>query len=483
MLGVLNKRPLDILSRGEVEDIHEKTLELLENVGCAFHHKEVLNILEEHGAYVDYEKQIARLPSYLVEEALRKAPHTYRIYDKTQKEYCKFGEGRFVSRLTEGRAYVVDPFKKIQKKATLSDLKRGIMLGEALSNTIMNNANVTPQDVEPPSIRDVYMWKYLFEYASKPVGGAWTFEKDSAIYILKMAEKVAGGKKELRSKPIIRWFMCECTSPLTYSKTALDVLLIYARAGLPIIFAPMVMAGGTGPITLVGDIMQQNAENLAGIVATELINPGTPVTYMSASSILDMKTTLFCYGSPEQALVTLASIQLARNYRLPNAVMANHTDALVPGPQAAFEKAIFNLSSILSGTDEFGGIGFLGEDGFSFEQAIIDDEIAGALLRIAAGFEISEETLAFDIIEKVGPGGNFLTQKHTRDHFKSEQWFPSLINRLRWEEWQAKGSKNIVEKAHERIDELIKKYEPNPLPKDIQKELDEIVKEAEKKLK
>ena len=112
MLGVLNKRPLDILSRGEVEDIHEKTLELLENVGCAFHHKEVLNILEEHGAYVDYEKQIARLPSYLVEEALRKAPHTYRIYDKTQKEYCKFGEGRFVSRLTEGRAYVVDPFKK-----------------------------------------------------------------------------------------------------------------------------------------------------------------------------------------------------------------------------------------------------------------------------------------------------------------------------------------------------------------------------------
>jgi trimethylamine--corrinoid protein Co-methyltransferase len=188
-------------------------------------------------------------------------------------------------------------------------------------------------------------------------------------------------------------------------------------------------------------------------------------------------------GSPEEGLLAAGAVEIARNYGLHAIVFGINTSAKVPGPQACYEKVASGVLPVLAGADIVYGAGSLdGGIAASFEELVIDDEICKALLILAQGIEINDETLALDIIEKVGPGGHYLTEKHTLTHFKKEHFFPELANRDSYEVWKKKGGKELVDVAKEKVRRILKEHWPTPLDKDIQKTIADILKRAEVEL-
>ncbi len=470
----------DLISTDGVRRLHEASLSILEETGVKILEQNALKLLGDNGAEVNHQNNIAKLPSDLVKKSLKKCPSTYRMYGRDGKRYCELGDGKLHTRSNLGRRYVVDAFAGERRPATWKDLEDGIKLIEGLKNVEMTSAPVTPQDIEP-AMRDIYQWYAVFKNSVKPISGPYTYSSLSARFIFKMAETVCGGEKELQERPVVRYFQCESVTPLVYNRTAMEILFEYAKRNLPVVFAPMGMAGGTAPATLAGAVALLNAEILAGITVGQLLCPGLRVSYGSNSSILDMKTAAFANGAPEMGLLAMLLGSLSRYYELPFFAISNVSDALRPDSQASVEKTLSALSAMLAGA-EVGGVGYIGNEAFSYEQAVIDDEILGAVFRIAEGVEISEETLALEVIKSVGPGGNYLKHKHTRDHFRREQWNPEIFNRKRWETWEREGKKTILQRAKERSDQLIASHKVEPLPSEVDRELKIIISAAENQL-
>ncbi len=260
-------------------------------------------------------------------------------------------------------------------------------------------------------------------------------------------------------------------------------MIEFARAGLPIGLGPMAMAGATAPVTLAGAAAQENAEILASLVLCQAIRPETPVTYWGIPHICDPASGLCSFGSPEQGLIAVVMAQLAHRYGLPCGLNVGLADSCLADAQMGLEKGMSLVLGMLAGADIFGHQGIAGADqGASLEQLVIDDEIASMARRVCRGLDVTDETLALDVIERVGPGGEFLSDPHTAQHFRSELWFPTIFGRRRWEEWAAAGGPSKLQAAQERSAELLATHEPKPLPEELGRELDAIVACAEGEL-
>ena len=273
----------------------------------------------------------------------------------------------------------------------------------------------------------------------------------------------------------------EPISPLQLSKEGLDILVEFARTGLPVGFGPMAMTMATAPATLAGTIAQENAEMLAGITISQLLSPGLPVTYWGIPHIMDPATGNISFGSPEQGLMAVAITQIAKWYGFPVGVNVGLTDSKLPDSQNGLERGMTLLLGILAGADIFGHMGIVGADqGASLAELVMNNEMIGYLKRIMRGFEVNKETIAFEVIRRVGVGGHFLEDEHTLRHFKEELWFPSLFDRNNWEIWKGKGGNSIVERAVKKKEEILNEHKIEPLDRDIANRIDEIIKEAKK---
>ena len=293
---------------------------------------------------------------------------------------------------------------------------------------------------------------------------------------MKMASILFG--EEVGERPVT-FGLINPLSPLGYSREMLQALMEYARWRQPVIIATLVMAGSTGPITLAGVLATQNAELLAGVVLTQLIGPGTPVVYGSTSTNIDMKSGALAIGGPELSQMIVAHAQLARHYGLPSRGGGAITDASCPDAQAGFESMLSLMTTVNSGIDfvlHAGGI-LCSYLAFSYEQFVLDDEMCGLVRRFRRGLEISPETLAYDVIAKVGPGGNFLTEMHTVRRCRSEFWQPELCDRGGLEAWMAGGRQDAVARARQRWQQLLAEHEDPPLDETIARQLHTFVEE------
>jgi trimethylamine--corrinoid protein Co-methyltransferase len=289
---------------------------------------------------------------------------------------------------------------------------------------------------------------------------------------IQMASILFGSQDELSRKPRMISILCSLT-PLVYDERMLGAIMEYARAGQPLLISSLGIAGATSPVTLAGTLAVQNAEVLAGIVLTQLIREGTPVVFAGASTGADMQTGVLSSGSPEMAINTAATAQMARFYGLPVRSGGAVCDAKYPDAQASYE----SMMSLL--TARFSGINFVLHSAgilesyncMSYEKFIIDDEMCGMVKRIIHGMEVNPDTLALDVIKAVGPGGHFLDKDHTFDHFKNELYQPKLSNRDDFVSWQASGSPQSVETANKKYKEILETYEAPELPADVDKDL------------
>jgi len=462
-------------------EIHLATLEILERIGVKVPGPKALRILGEAGAHIDIMKKIARIPKYLIEEAIKKAPSGFILFGRDPKYKLRFEDRRVYFSMGGQSVNVLDLETGKRRASTLKDCENFCRLADALENIQHASSSVVrPRDV-PDSVAHVYELFAGFRNTTKTVDGE-IYGQAIAMDGIRMASVVAGGEEELKKRPLLLGFH-NPVSPLQLSEKLTEGLMVYAKYKQPILIAPEAQAGATAPVTLAGLLAQQNAEILSGIAIAELVNPGAPVLYGTVSTIMDMKTGNLAYGAIEAGLINVATAQLAHYYGLPSRGTGGGTESKIPDVQAGFEKAMTLMMAALAGINFiYNAAGTLESTlTASYEQTVIDNEICGMVSRALRGVEISDETLALDVIEAVGPEGQYLDQRHTLEHLKKEHYLPTIISRERRERWERAGSRDLREIAREEAKRILKEHQPEPLDRDVEEDLKKIVKEVEKR--
>lgn len=479
-MRVFTKR-LELLPKEGVEAIKEGALEILEKVGFAYRHEVALKILEEHGAIVDYRRQIAKLPRGLILECLKKAPKQY-IVEPLQGNAVCFGDGS-IKAIMCLEIQFINYGTTERRSGRTEDCVKSITVGNELENVSVVSPFVVPSDV-PVRIADVRAHRLLFTYSLKP-GYAWIYSPESCRYILDMAVAIAGDEDELRGNKIVS-YGAEPTSPLQLSHHAIEILMMMAEYELPISASgAMSLLGGTAPVTIAGALSLHVAEVLAGIVLVNLIDPHSPVSFSTSIHVLDQRTALCSFGAPENTLASLAGIQVAREFGLSCSANVALTDSNLPDFQAGFEKAASTALVLAAGAEGIGQQGIVGADqGASLEQLIIDNEWFSYVNRILKGFEVNPETLALEVIEKVGVGGSFLKERHTLRKMREELWYPNLFNRDDWIGWEKKDRQDLLKKSQAALQRILREnYPPEPVvDRQVVNQLLEIERKAVKDL-
>jgi len=463
--------PLQILTDADVEAIKRGSMRVLSEVGMQVNHPGILKRLrdvglEMSGPNVLFEEKI-------VEDAIRKSTKRYTVHARNPAKSVHVGSGelRFLS--SGGQRWIVDPVNKTRMRPTRSDLRDAIRLGDSLENVNIVGAMAIPDDLPVPG-RAVYIYSELLKNSSKVVF-SWVEHPEEATGVLRLLELVAGGTDALRGKPLT-WYFCEPASPLRFTYESLEILRIFCERGLPVSFGPMVQAGLSGPVTLAGTVMQTNAEILAGVTIAQTLSPGNPVEYGGVCHIADMRSGDISFGSPEQGLMAAAIAQVGRSYGFAVHVNTGLTDAIVPDAQSGIEKATTMAVSALAGAELFGHLGIAGADqGASLDQLVIDNEIAGYVKRLVRGIRVTDETLAVDLIRQTR-SGSYLPTIHTTKHMRSEQWFPALLNRSRWESWIERNGRDLLSIARERKESALTEHQPESLDTALEAKVNTLVK-------
>jgi trimethylamine--corrinoid protein Co-methyltransferase len=470
-----------LLSQQELKAIHETSLRILREVGVVIRHEYVLEQLAEAGAQVDKTKNLVRFKDELVETAVAKAQKQYVLYGRDRSVRARFGYGDMNMISSPGQFAWFDLDSGERRQPLLSDARQAIKVGDALTNITIVGAMVVPVDV-PEAMRDVALTAELLRGSVKPTR-CWPVTRQSSRYVLEMYKAVAGGEQPLRDRPMTEVFL-EPISPLQLPTSGLDVMLEFLECRQPVSIGPMVMASGTGPATLAGTMAQENAEILAGIVTVETIAPGTPVLYGGIPHIMDPRTSICAFGSPEQGLMAIGMAELAHVYGFPVYINVNLTDSKTLDVQAGMEKMGSFVVGMLAGADLFGHAGLIGTDhGASLPWLVVDDEAMGHARRISRGFEVNDETLAGQVIAEVGPAGNFLVHEHTLAHFREQLHIPSpRWTRDTYETWVEKDGRGMGERATDRVRQIMETHETPPLEPALLREIEKIEKAAEKEL-
>ena len=293
--------------------------------------------------------------------------------------------------------------------------------------------------------------------------------------IVAAAAAVAGGSEALRLNPTLLLYS-EPTTPLQHSRTALEKLLLMAEAGLPVVHSPAPMMGGTAPVTLAGGLALGTAEALSGLLIHQLKRRGAPFLFGSGLHHLDMKTSISVYGAPEFQLARLAVADLGRFYGLPTWGYAGHSDSCLFDEQAAVDAGFSTLVALQTGTNLIHDVGYL-EAGLtnSPEMMVFTCEMIRMLRRFQQGIELDSGSLALEVIQAVGPGGNYLAAEHTLEHFR-EYWQPELFSRQRLAAWREEGSRSMGRRVREKTVELMRRAEGSPLPASLAEEVEYILK-------
>jgi trimethylamine--corrinoid protein Co-methyltransferase len=471
----------DVLSPSELERIHEATLTIMEDAGIRFPSEKALDILAQNGCAVDRATQVVKIPRQVVMEAAAQAPSEYVLAGRDPAADLLI-DGKHCYLSNDGSGVFVYDHKTGEKRpSTKQDAATSARFVDALpSLSYYWGPVVTSQDV-PPATKALHDAEAVFTNTSKHFQTVTTVGEKPARYLVEMAAAIAGGVDKLRARPILSFMQC-AVDPLGHDGPNIEANLVAAENGLASGFMPMPLAAGTGPATLAGNLVVQNAEALSGVVLLQLAFPGCPCFIAGAPSVIDLKTGGYTGGAPEDYLLAAASTQLAHFYGLPMAMGTMATGAKEPDWQAAIDGSLSTFASVMSSADMMNGAGLLnGSKILSYPHMVMETEIYGIVQKIAGGIVVDDETLALDVIRKVGASGTYLAEKHTRRHMK-EIWRPTVWDRTSYETWLRDGRKGALEKATEIADDILENYRPEPLPEDVVEELRAIVERADKEL-
>ncbi len=467
--GFKCKKPYEILSSHEVERIHQGSLEVLSETGMTVVHERSLKILEDGGCLVDHNTRRVRFPTNLVEWAISQCPDTFTLKARNPDLSLNLGGETVYFASFPGFTWL-DPDTQERRVATVEDCARLVRLCDALPMVHTLCQPVAHLGDKPPQIELEWVHATELRNTDKTIMG--TAFGGSSKWLVQMVEvtdqQTLGG-------------IC-ISSPLAIPADQAQGILDYAESGNPQLILSGPSKGATGPATMAGTLVLQNAEILGGSVLAQLVNPGCGVMYMGYSTPMDMRYGSMASGAVEVGIMAVATAQLARFYGMPSGVFFPMTDAKIPDPQAIFEKHLQTYLCATAGVNYIMPLGGLDNEGsHSPVQLIIDNEVCRMVGKVLEGIKVDDEHLAIDLIKQVGPPpGNYLKTKHTRDHWQEEYLLSDLVVRENYKAWVSGGSKGIVERAAEVAQHVMNTHEPNPLPPEADRELAKILMAAEK---
>ena len=458
------------LTEGQVQRIHQAALSILERTGVQIEEPEALRLFEEAGATVDRTASRVRIPGALVEDAVDWAPSRVVLAGRDPRWDLEL-EGARVHIGTGGAALkVVDMETGEPRPAVLRDVAELARLVDVLDNVHFYLVPVYPTELDKDVV-DIHTYYTSLSNTSKHVQ-AGVYSVQGIRDTVAMCERIAGGPESLRERPIVSFITSWMVSPLLFATEVSTLLIETCRQRIPVVLSAAPMAGSTAPVTLAGMLAQLTAEQLSGVVLTQLAQRGAPLLLGPIPATADMKTGRYLAGSAEFGLTNAAMAQMAQFYALPIYNSAGMTDAKVPDVQAGFEKAMSAVLAALAGSNFIHHAAGMLENMnmVAPEQFVIDNEILGMAMRVVRGVEIDDETLALDVIDEVGPGGHYLLSDHTVRHMRSEFYYPSdVIDRQGWETWQQDGALDAQERAKIIARDILAHHQPEPLDPDVER--------------
>jgi trimethylamine--corrinoid protein Co-methyltransferase len=472
------KLRLDILTPLEIKKIQDATLWIIEKVGVRFPSKKALEIWAANGAEVAQEKMVVRARGELIEKALKSCPPVYSLAARDPQQDLPL-DGNHVFVGTDGCGVEVIDIKTGERRVScLQDVRDIARIADATEQVGFHWVPVSAQDM-PPGTRGLHEIKAIWENSTKHVQTESVYNQSEARAAIEMAALIAGGKEELRRRPVLSLMQCSA-SPLGHDGGSIDAALVAAEHGLPTGFMTMAANLTTGPATLAGNLAVGNAEVISGTALLQLAFPGAPVFYAAAQTASDLRTGGYTGGGPEDFLYGAATNVLSDFYHIPLSMGSFATGAKEPNWQAGIENSLSTFMASIVMSDMLLGVGFLhGSRIWSFAQMLMDCEIFSIIRKTMQGIVVDDETLALDTIAAVGPGGNFLSQKHTLKHMR-DIFLPQFMDRRPFNEWETKRD-DARDWALAKARDTLETHKPDPLDEKISAEMAKIISALEKK--
>lgn len=450
------------LSDKDIEKIHHSSLKVLGEVGVEINDEGAVQLAKNKGAIVNEDRKTVKFPPGLVMDFIHKAPSQVKLCGREEKHDLTL-EGKRVYLGTGGTALnVLDLDSGKRRQTILKDLRNIAKLVDALDNIHFFLLPTYPSEIPTERVDVNRFFAGLSNTTKHIMGGVYT--RKGVKDVIRMAEIIAGSPKKLRERPIISMITC-AMSPLKQDGHYCRLMMEIARAGIPLVCPSEPLSGATAPITLAGTLVIQNVDTLVGVIITQIVNPGTPVICGSVATSTDLRDMKYLAGSIESGLINAAAAQMAQYYKLPYYATAGMSDSKIPDAQSGYESAMTALLAALAGANYIHDAAGLLEFALtvSYEKYVIDNEILGMVMRAVDGIEVNENTIAYELIKKVGPGGNFLAESHTVGHMRKEHYQPNLSDRNRREEWENQGAKDTLNRAREKVQKILSSHRPLPL--------------------
>lgn len=469
---IRNLRPLEILTEEQIELIHKSTLEVLQNTGVRFESEKALKLFKENGCMVGEDKKLVKFPPGLVEECLRKCPSSFKIKGRGSSQGLNFG-GNVTYFLPFPGKDTIDLETWEPKVPTRKEFYDVVKIMDAL-DTVHYTGSYVPwfgfKNI-PPVMQMLEGDAANFRNSTLPLH--CNYGNDCEIFAIEMAKALGA----------VNLGVVGVSPPLTYQEDACKSAFRNIEAGFPLYIQSGATYGATSPVTTAGATVTNNAELMAGIVLAQLAKPGTGILVSDFGFPQNMRSGYPVFGRIESSLHQVVFNQIWRRYKIP---VGNHSTGVSNSKridyQCGYEKTISCLLSLLSGANEIGFHGCVyGELSFHPVQLILDDDVVGAIGHFLEGVEVSDDTLAIDVINEVGPiPGTYLTTEHTRKWWKKEQFIPKSADSLTYLEWMEVNKKDCIEYAKERMKEIIETYKPEPLSDSDESAIENILEEARK---
>ncbi len=454
------------LSDHDIQQIHNASLMILANTGVEVSHQDALHLFQEAGAAVDGTR--VRLPQSMIEDAVDRAPSSVLLAGRDPDHDLHLEEKKVYIGTGGAALQVLDLESGEIRPALLDDVADMARVVDALENIHFYLLPIYPTDIPEDRVEISKYYASLSNTTKHVQGGVYTVQ--GIREVIDMCQRIVGGEDALRERPLVSFITSWMVSPLSFAGDVTTLLMEICRQRIPVVLSSAPMAGSTAPVTLAGMLAQLNAEQLAGLALTQLTQPGCPVIIGPIPATSDLRTGKYLGGSIELGMTNAAITQLAHYYQLPIYNSAGMTDAKTPDIQAGVEKTQSVIQVALAGANFIHHAAGMLEDmsTIAYEQFVIDNDILGMAMRAVRGIQVSDETLALEVIDRVGPGNHFLADDHTYHHMRTEHYYPSgVIDRQDREGWTADGNLTARQRARTIARDLLSDHQPTPLDADV----------------
>ena len=470
---------LRVLSDADRDQVHEKTIRILAETGVRVASELGRDYLKKAGAGVDENTNIVRIPRKMLEESLAAAPKKFSLGARRPDWDLGMNEGECYLMPDGEGVTIIDHRTREERPGTFADWLDATRILDALDEVGVYWAMVEQGDKRGTLADSVHYWNSIFQNFSKHVQDS-SPDAGTSSWLLEILQVVFGDKDTIRNTHPFSFLVCP-QSPLMIDAQHTDAYLAMQGWNIPLAIMPMPLMGGTGPGNMISMTIQGNCDVLAMLCLAQAAEPGTPIIYAPALAVMNPRSGMYSAGAIESGLLSSAAIEMGKYYQLPVEGSGGGADTFNPGIQASYERAMSLLLGMLSWPDLMIGCGLLGGSMvMSLEQLVIDAEMFRMSKQAHRGIPTHDEAWLDEVIQRVGPGGNYLGEKSTVMNVHSGEWLiPRLGMHDTQESWESSGRKDILDEARENVDHILKTHKPLPLGDDIQKELDKISKKAQ----